>query len=369
MSSRLAFLAKPALSLLSLCLTVAVLEASLRLYHKWRYDVPLWPGPAELSRTIERGQGNRLSSIVLDDVLGWRSTPGYTFQGARRNGDGTSYNVSLSFDDRGFRVFDHPGGQRPKIFVLGDSFTQAVEVSDDKTYYSLLRETLNAEMFVYGAGGYGTLQEYMILDEYVDQIRPDVLLWQYCSNDFINNDPQLERGSLFSNNGLRRPYWIDGQVQYLLPKADPAGIRTFTVSRTRLGYWMLSRWDLLQPALFGGSVKGVEYEVERLGFQHPGFRRAVEVTDALMAKVRGRAGPIPIVAFSCDDRWPYSDALRDISARNGVAFVEAVGRSVDEADEQGAMVKVQDGHWNEAGHRMVADAITSYLRAAGLVRQ
>jgi hypothetical protein len=49
--------------------------------------------------------------------------------------------------------------------------------------------------------------------------------------------------------------------------------------------------------------------------------------------------------------------------------VEAVGRAVDEADERGAMVKVQDGHWNEGGHRMVADAITSYLRAAGLVRQ
>ena len=57
------------------------------------------------------------------------------------------------------------------------------------------------EVFAYGAGGYGTLQEYLILDEVVDHIRPTMLLWQFCSNDFINNDHALEVAGALNDDG------------------------------------------------------------------------------------------------------------------------------------------------------------------------
>src|SRR5437867_3136868 len=103
----------------------------------------------------------------------------------------------------GFRRFGDPSSSRPKLLVVGDSFTHALEVSDDKTYYALLGDRLGAEVFAYGAGGYGTLQESLVLDEYVDIIKPDAILWQFCSNDFVNNDLELESMSYY--NSTKRP--------------------------------------------------------------------------------------------------------------------------------------------------------------------
>jgi len=355
--------ARLGLSLLAVCATLAVLELSFRLYHRWAYDVPLAPGPAGLAAHAERGRVSRLSSIVLDDALGWRSTPSYTFRGARRNGDGTAYEVSVTFDGRGFRSSGRLDTGRPRILAIGDSFTQAVEVSDGEAYHAIVGAALGAEVFAYGAGGYGTLQQAMILDAYVDEVRPDLLLWQFCSNDFYNNTPRMERESVFSNNGLTRPYWVDGRVEYVLPKPDPLGLRTLSTRHSRLGAWFIGRWDLAEHRRSG---RGAEHEVEQQGLGHAGLSESVAVTEGVMAGVRQRVDAIPIVAFSCDDRWPYHDALIGISGRQGIGFVEAVAVGIEESERHGISAKVEDGHWNRHGHALAARAILAYLRERGL---
>ena len=125
--------------------------------------------------------------------------------------------------------------------MIGDSFTHATAVSDDLTYHALLAQLLDVEVFAYGAGGYGTLQELMILDRYIDIIRPDVILWQYCANDFINNDNELERLSLVNNNGWVRPYLQKGQVQLLSPKESSLQVREWINRRSRFLYFIVSR--------------------------------------------------------------------------------------------------------------------------------
>jgi hypothetical protein len=89
----------------SLGLTAATAEAGVRVFQRLRYDVPLGPSPVALGRDADRGAARHLSSIVLDEVLGWRSTPLYEFQGSRQNSDGSTYPVHVSFDAQGFRTF------------------------------------------------------------------------------------------------------------------------------------------------------------------------------------------------------------------------------------------------------------------------
>ena len=43
------------------------------------------------------------------------------------------------------------------------------------------------QVFSYGCGGYGSLQEYMILDKYFDIIDPDIIIIQTSSNDISDN--------------------------------------------------------------------------------------------------------------------------------------------------------------------------------------
>ncbi len=363
MVSRL--LALALLSLVSLCLTAAAVEVGFRVFQRLRYDVPVGPSPAALGRDAETGAARHLSSIVLDEVLGWRSTPLYEFHGPRQNRDGSTYQADVTLDQQGFREFGRLDSSRPRIMAIGDSFTQAVEVSDDRPYYRLLGQALDAEVFAYGAGGYGTLQEYLILDRYVDRIHPDLLLWQYCSNDFMNNDWELERRSWFANNGLRRPYWEDGAIAYRMPKPDPLAVRTFAEEHSRFGYWLLSRLDALQRSLAGKEPRSIEHEIEAEGFQHPGFARSVATTDQLMGLVRQRAAGIPIVAFNCDDARPYREAFEQISARHDIAFLTEVSTAIRDAEAEGSVVTVMDGHWNERGHQLVAERLEEYLRSTG----
>jgi hypothetical protein len=153
----------------------------------------------------------------LSQYLGWENKANYRFiKNLRGYGE-----IIYSTKEYGFRSFSDVNTRKKKIFVIGDSFTQACSVSDGWTYYDYLEKNNdNIEIFSYGGGGYGSLQEYMILDKYIDIIRPDLILWQFCPNDFINNDHELESASLKNNNHMIRPYYKEGRIEWLYPKQN-----------------------------------------------------------------------------------------------------------------------------------------------------
>jgi hypothetical protein len=260
-------------------------------------------------------------------------------------------------------MFGNLRSRKPKVFVIGDSFTQAIQVSDNKSYYAIVRDELDVEMFAYGAGGYGTFQEYQILDRYFDLVKPDLIIWQYCTNDFINNDPDLEKASRLNNNGLRRPYWVDGRIEYIMPKYRFVRIREFAQAYSRFLYFILSRLDKLRAI---DTVATVESEIQKQGFNHTGFLRSIQVTDDLMRQVRSQVGGVPIVAFGCDTGQPYTDALREISSHHDIIFFDDVAWAVRKAGERGEDVRASDGgHWNERGHRIAGLVIADHLIEMG----
>ena len=223
---------------------------------------------------------------------------------------------------------------------------------------------MDVEVFAYGAGGYGTLQEYMILDRYIDEIRPDLILWQFCINDFINNDNALERASTMNNNGMLRPYWEQNTIAYLSPKPTGQQIREWINHHSRFLYFLVSRIDRLRAVT---SHDTVETFINAQGFKHEGFSHAVQVTDDLMKRVRTRTGSIPIVAFSCADAQPYSDAFAMISTHYGIEYWNDVAATVQQAAIHGKDVETPDDHWNEAGHRLVATSLAQHLQRSGFV--
>jgi hypothetical protein len=331
-------------------------EIGLRLYQRWDAGIPFRSSPWE--NEMKAGW-----PLLLDDTLGWRARAGYQDRRdvTEQTSKGVRYQVKRTQKEYGFRMFGDLHSARPKIFVIGDSFTQAFQVSDDDTYYASLKDKLGVEIFAYGASGYGTLQEYMILDQYVDMIKPTLILWQFCGNDFINNDPALETASLLNNNGWTRPYWVDGHVVYILPKGWSASFRIFAQRHSRFLHLLLSRWDRLQAV---NPVETVEFQIEREGPAHKGFQHAAQVTSELMGKVRSRVGKIPIVAFSCGAGEPYDSAFKVISSRYDVVFFQDIAKAVGAAHKRGDDVLHADmGHWSVGGHRLVGSLLSEHLRA------
>src|SRR5262245_26780045 len=105
--------------------------------------------------------------------------------------DGSQYPLHVTQGRHGFRRFGEGTGLR--TLVVGDSYTQALAVSDDRTYYDLLQRDVGLQMYAVGSSGYGTLQESMLIDQYFDEIQPLLVVLQFCYNDFMDNDYALAR--------------------------------------------------------------------------------------------------------------------------------------------------------------------------------
>lgn len=328
-----------------LCLILG--ELAIRAVHLLRDDIPFFESPA------------RIGPITMDSKLGWRATEHYGQDLEEHTLRGQPYHVHRTQGLLGFRTYGDLRSTKPKMLVIGDSFTHAMAVSNDRTYYALLSDLLGVETFAYGTGGYGTLQEYLLLDEVFDTIRPTMVLWQFCSNDFINNDHALEMASSLNNNGWIRPYWENGRPVLRSPKPSGVQAREWIQRHSRFLYFIVSRVDRLRAR---GPFESIEFQIDRARFAHPGFARSVQTTDELMGIVRRRIGNVPLYAFNCDRDEPYSTAFEQISSHHQIQFWKDVPDAVRNAEANGLDVSASDAHWNELGHALIAKSLNEHFR-------
>lgn len=292
----------------------------------------------------------------FSEYLGWRTDP-YVSLTHEVKGYGT---ITYTTDRYGFRVFALGHTGKIKIFVIGDSYTAGQTVSDGETYYEVLgRESGNVELLAYGGGGYGTLQEFMILDQYIDEIRPDMILWQFCSNDIINNSVELESASFVNNNQMTRPYYEDGRIEWLFPTQHRGWLDGILKSSYLLRFLNIRCNIFVSERI--GSIED-EWSPE-----HPLYRKSIQTTSELMGLVKNRAGKVPVVAFSVD----AEDLFEEICRRNGIAFIRGVSAAVSQAKSSGHTVDgtPYDAHWNALGHAIAGKVIYDYLEKNGYLNR
>lgn len=301
-------------------------------------------------------------SIVMDSELGWKPGPNIDFLSVVADAGGEYYALRITSDENGFRMFgDINSSDKKKVLFIGDSYTQAMEVSDRHIYFAHLQRDLDIEVFGLGTGGYGTLQSYMLLKQWLDEIEPDIVVYQFCTNDFINNSYDLENQSIFNNNGLKRPYLNDGEIFHKLPKKMP-NIRHFANKYSRFLYYVLSRIDIMNSQYGADSV---EYTILEKGREYPDYKKAIEVTEETMRRMKDavETSGAEFLTFASDDNQPYYDDYLDIvSTLEGVHLVEGVSAAIREAEELGVTVRAADmAHWNNEGHRIAAEVLKGYF--------
>lgn len=124
-----------------------------------------------------------------------------------------------SSDKLGFRYYDYKRKYNKTILILGDSFTVGPYASDDEMYFSeiqriFIKNNLNYNWYVMGSAGWGTLQQYMYLKKKIDIIKPDILIHQFCYNDFINNSFEIEKNTFLRSQYIFRPYLVNNEIIY-----------------------------------------------------------------------------------------------------------------------------------------------------------
>ena len=325
-------------------IVVGAAEFSLRAYHSVRWNTPFWTSFGGLYQT--------------DKHLGWTPKAFYSYHLQTSDNAGAPYHIQYKTVQYGFREWSNSDRLNRRVLFVGDSYTQAKDVSNDKTYYNVAKRHFPMEVFAFGAGGYGTLQEYLVLDEHLDEIKPDVIVWQFTPNDFIDNDPVLDSRGGGVKMGTR-PYLVDGSVKYV--QSDPAINRILynaaEITSSRLLRILHNRVFLLTRA------RGALYdEMEEIGRDHSGFARSYSTTQNIMQMVLERADGAEVVAFSVRDQAPFYQAFRNMMKGLGIGVIEEVPEALNAAENSGVEIRALDGgHWNEKGHEIVGTAIARRL--------
>jgi hypothetical protein len=346
-----------------------------------------------------------------DAQLGWRMRPGlaawYTQEGrgfVRVNAQGMRDREHL---------IDKPAGTY-RIAVLGDSYAEARQVEREQAFWALLPAELAAcgfqpgkriEVLNFGISGYGTAQEYLMLESTAMRYRPDLVLLQFTNgNDVRNNSFALEPDK-------DRPFFMlaaDGELRIDESFASSPGFRARSSFTSQLTRKLTDKSRLLQLARHvketpffpkaQASQNGLEQGLETAVLAEPRdalWEEAWRITEGLIGKsadfARRNGARFAVVTVpyaiqvhpdaklraSVQDKLGVSDLFypdRRIAAlgKKGEVMVLPLAPEMQALAEKSGTyfhgfgdAGLGRGHWNAAGHQAAAGLIARRLCSAG----
>jgi hypothetical protein len=372
------------LVLVSIIVGVGLFEISVRIF-KVHYDInPFWK---------------------YHPVIGWSQVPNKSYHYWL---DGKE--IRVAFNSRGFHDVEHPLRKPPgtrRIVVIGDSFSEALQVNLDETFFRRLVEKLNQsgkntwEAINLGVGDFGTTQEWVALDQIGLDYSPDVVICQiFPLNDICNNT--LELCDLCKSvNDRYRPYFVLSDGELHLTSAQPIRnfLRRYFVSYGVAEHKILKAWRQTPEAAL---ERFYEQRVQEMGLAPLGpllytyasdqnqpevVSKGWKITEKILEKmallcreknIQFIPVVVPFEACVSLDGWrafasgyPTGGIVQDypekrlgrLFSRLGVPCVllkEPFERNRD------AVLPYIGGHFKAEGHRVTAEAIYSKMVEMGL---
>jgi len=138
-----------------------------------------------------------------------------------------------------------------RIAVLGDSFSEAMHVPMEQTFWSLLERRLQecnlfpgkrVEVINFGVSGYGTAQELMTLRQKVWDYSPDIVILAFTTfNDIYDNSRALSKTE-------EVPYFVyrNGELIYDASFRDSRTYRQRDSQLSRFGRWFHNHLRIVQ---------------------------------------------------------------------------------------------------------------------------
>jgi hypothetical protein len=287
--------------------------------------------------------------------------------------ESSEFRVRFRTNALGYRARpEPPRTARPyRIAFVGDSFTEGMQVSYDKTFCALIERGLagsstDREIVCenFGVAATGVFDYWHRITH--DVLRPNapdaLILCLYPGNDFI--DPIPADG--FDDDGRPRreyfgkPSWVKHILTWLNLKSKFAHFiqRSLLVASTR---WTPSK----EP---GPRLWWTDPEVASRGADAPAVRRSKALLRAIDEECRRHGtrlcivvvGPVSVYAAK-EGRSPIGQIVADwgIDARVIDIAIKALARP-----DHPRLLFPRDGHLNEAGHAFLAAEAIAPLRAA-----
>ena len=338
-------------------------------------------------------------------IIGWSQVPNLRYE-YLLNGE----KVRVVFNSKGFHDVEHslekPLGTR-RIVLVGDSFSEALQVNLEETFFRRLEKKLNQrgtdkwEVINLGVGDFGTTQEWVAMTQLGLKYSPDVVICQiFPLNDICNNTIEL-CDLCKSYNDHYRPYFVISNGELRLTSAQPL--------RNLLRRYFAA-YGVVEHAILKGKGRKLETDFERrytegiqkMGLAPLGPSLYTYVPDQEQPEVVAKGWRVTEKILEKMNSWCKERNIQFIpvvipfeacvGAKNWRSFASGssppmiqdypekrLGRLFDRLGLPAVLLKEPfernidlvlpyvGGHFNAEGHRVTAEAIYSKMVEIGLV--
>jgi len=279
-----------------------------------------------------------------------------------------------------------------RIAFLGDSTVEAVQVPLEATFVRLTGRALSKcealkhkkiRTLNFGVGGYGTIEEILMLRHRVWQLKPDAIVLMITpANDLLDNLRREQAQVLDSKNYQPRSWAYTTTrrwAEYLSSKSVVAYLTLSGIKLGLAGYQGITDKKSLHPL----AEDGIKDEVF-LGLDKPPWPEAWKVTEELLHifthEVREHKIPLLFVTASHASQVHPNHALRksfmtgigvdnlfypesrlaEIAQRLDVPFLALSPLLLKHVEQTKKALSGfgraawGTGHWNEAGHQLAS---------------
>ena len=280
-------------------------------------------------RELREGASERSLSYQYDADLGWMPIPGSSSVVTNARA------VHARHNSLGLRDDEFAPDAKPTIVFLGDSFVWGLDAEAGERFSELLKPRIpDYKILAAGVSGYGTDQEYLLLQKLWPRVKPAVVVLIFCTdNDRADNSTNIRY------EGYQKPYFVtgaDGTLELAgqpVPKSRLQAIKedwwvrhSWLARLANAVYLKLKHPVLLVPDPTERLVDKIRQFVEANGAR---FLVGLQKTDATLVGHLKAAG-VPYVTFDGADAYP--------------------GASVGH-------------HWTPEGHKLVAERLLGLLSA------
>lgn len=290
-----------------------------------------------------------------DTELGWVPKAHYSAEYTILDKKENERNVLFSTGKNGFREWKYASDNPKHVLFIGDSYTQAVEVSNDETFYRKLADSLQISVSAFGQAGYGTTQQYLIIKKYLKEINPDLIVLQTCDNDFIDNEVSLEYNSNY-RVGLPRPYMDQkGNIEM----KDPTNQISGWLKNSKAWKMLYSKWKYGVKNVYQDPSEKLIAEKKE---EYEPYYTAIQNTKSAVSEIKQLTKDIPIIMFSSSLFEPQLSDFETIASTLDIPFYDEPARQIESVKYDRIVTSVDKYHWVEEGHKIVADALTPIIK-------
>ena len=282
-------------------------------------------------------------------------------------------NSELTFlckhNSEGLRDVEHTK-EKPKgtvrILGLGDSFTYGFGVAYEDTYLCLLEKKLNdsplltqqVEIIKAGIPGSFPQTQRIFLEHYGKDYDPDLIIVGFLPNDVVNTNAGINYFKVTKEGDLIvfNTNWFYRALRFLYFKSHLWRIIF------RATYWQLS-------AKFFDHWEDV---YKKDGFHEKNWKKIENEYTKILTIARNTGARLVIVHIpesilpSKDSHRTYpAERLSEWCKENDATFIDTLPFFIREGDFK--KLFFNDGHCNENGHKIIAQAIYSQLLSSKLI--